>query len=322
MRTMVLGGSGAVGARIVGQLQAAGGIVVTAGRDPARADRVVDLREPGLGSLQAALSDVDVVINAAGVEDPTVATLITGNGVALVDITATTTYVTALERLDPPRPVLLSVGLAPGLTNLLAAAVHAAAPGPVDLAVLLGAGERHGAAAVAWSYGLLGRRFADPATGSPVRNYTWPRRFDLPEHGRRRLYRADFSDQHTLTRDLGVPVRTWFGLDSRLATAALATLTWVPGASSGPRGLHLPGSDRWVVLARAHDGTSRWASGRGQAHATAVVAATAAAPRPGYRPESTTSTGCSPSPTYRPAKASTWTGPIAALASVDHWRAF
>jgi hypothetical protein len=50
---------------------------------------------------------------------------------------------------------------------------------PVDLAVLLGAGERHGAAA-AWSYGLLGRRFRDPGTGEPVRNYSRPQRFDLP----------------------------------------------------------------------------------------------------------------------------------------------
>ncbi len=169
-----------------------------------------------------------------------------------------------------------SVGLAPGLTNLLAAAVHAAAPGPVDLAVFLGAGERHGAAAVAWSYGLLGRRFRDPGTGGQVRNYTQPQRFDLPGQGRRRLYRADFCDQHVLTRDLQVPVRTYFGLDSRLATVALAALTWIPGASGAPRGLHLPGSDRWLVLARGQDGTSRWASGRVESHATAVLAATAA----------------------------------------------
>ena len=90
---------------------------------PARADRVVNLADAG--TVRAALSDVDVVVNAAGVEDPAVAALITGYGAALVDITASTGYVAALERLGPPRPVLLSVGL----TNLLAAAVHAAAPG-------------------------------------------------------------------------------------------------------------------------------------------------------------------------------------------------
>jgi len=274
VRALVLGGYGAVGARIVTRLRSGGDAAFAAGRDPAWADRVVNLAEPA--TLPAALSGVDVVVNAAGVEDPAVAALITGYGATLVDITASTGYVAALERLGPPRPVLLSVGLAPGLTNLLAAAVHAAAPGPVDLAVVLGAGERHGAAAVAWSYGLLGRRFRDPATGGQVRNYTQPRRFDLSGQGRRRLYRADFCDQHVLTRDLQVAVRTYFGLDSPPASAALAALTPIPGASRAPRGLPLPGSDRWLVLARAEDGTSRWASGRIESHAMAVLAATTA----------------------------------------------
>ncbi|MGH3835828.1 MAG: hypothetical protein ACRDSF_09000 [Pseudonocardiaceae bacterium] len=71
--------------------------------------------------------------------------------------------------------------------------------------MLLGAGERHGAAATAWSYGLLGQRFRDHH-GGDVRNFTQPRRFDLLGHGRHRLYCADFSDQHALTRDLDVPL--------------------------------------------------------------------------------------------------------------------
>lgn len=90
MRTLVLGGYGAVGARIVAQLRADGEVAFTAGRDPARADRVVnlDLREAGAGSLRSALSDVDVVVNGAGVENPALAALIADHGVALVDITA------------------------------------------------------------------------------------------------------------------------------------------------------------------------------------------------------------------------------------------
>jgi hypothetical protein len=276
MRVLILGGYGAVGARIATELRAEGGTAIVAGRDPARADRVVDLRAADTSSLIAAVSDVDVVVNAAGTEDPALVELVTRHGAAFIDITATTGYVAALERLDPPRPVLLSVGLAPGLTNLIVAAVHAATPGPIDLAVVLGAGERHGAAGVAWSYGLVGRRFRDPATGVLVRNYTRPRRFDLPGLGRRRLYRVDFSDQHTLTRDLGIPVRTYFGLNSVLATTALATLTRIPGGSRAPRGLHLPGTDRWLVLARGGDGTTRWVDGRIQSQATAVLAVAAA----------------------------------------------
>jgi saccharopine dehydrogenase-like NADP-dependent oxidoreductase len=272
MRVLVLGG--AVGAEVMTQLRAQGAVAIGAGRNPQRADRVVDLGDRD--GLAEALADVDVVVNAAGVEDASLAAVATANGVAFVDVTATQAYVEALEALRPQRAVLVSVGLAPGLTNLLAAAVHAAAAGPIDLAVVLGAGERHGRAATDWSYRQIGRSFADPTTGRPVRNYSAPRTFDLPGYGRRRLYRADFSDQHTLSRDLGVSVRTYFGLDSRLATTALAALTWLPDGSRAPRGIHLPGSARWLALARAGDGAARWARGTGQSRATAVVAAVAA----------------------------------------------
>ncbi|WP_216213428.1 saccharopine dehydrogenase family protein [Amycolatopsis aidingensis] len=270
MRVLVLGGYGAVGARVMTELAVRGVTALAAGRDRLRADRVVDLTVPG--SFTAALSDVDVVVNAAGTEDPALAKVATDQGVAFVELTASTGYVARLERLTPAAPLLLSVGLAPGLTNLLAADLHATEPGPIDLAVVLGAGERHGAAATEWTYGLLGRRFVDPA-GGLVRNYSRPAAFELPGLGRRRLYRTDFADQHVLTRQLGVPVRTYFGLDSRLATAALAGLTWLPYAERAPRGVHFPGTDRWLILARARNGTTRWAHGRNQSHATAVIGA-------------------------------------------------
>jgi saccharopine dehydrogenase-like NADP-dependent oxidoreductase len=270
---LVLGGYGAVGALIGEQLRAGGDEVLVAGRDRTRADRVIVPGDPA--SYRRALSTVDVVLNAAGLEEPELVELASAEGVAFVDITATSSYVAELERLEPKVPVLLSVGLAPGLTNLLAAEVHRHAPGPIGLAVLLGAGERHGAAATAWAYQLLGKDLVD-AVGERVRNYTKPQTFDLPGFGRRRLYRADYSDQHTLTRDLGVPVRTYFGLDSRLATTALAALTWVPAIGRLTQRLHVPGSDRWLLLARGADGTTRHATGHGQSHGTAVLAAVAA----------------------------------------------
>ncbi|KOX15687.1 saccharopine dehydrogenase [Nocardiopsis sp. NRRL B-16309] len=278
MHALVLGGYGAVGALTTAALREAGHTVSTAGRDPRRADRPCDLAETGLRGYRDALDGVDVVVNASGAEDPALVSAATDRGCAFVDATATTDYVRALEELRPRSPVLLSVGLAPGLTNLLAAAVHDHSPGgdPLDLAVVLGAGEEHGEAATAWSLGLLGRTFPDPATGAPVRNLTRGRAFDLPGLGRRRLYRADFSDQHTLTRDLGRPVRTRFGLDSRMLTAGLALLTRVPGASRAATGIHALGTDAWVVLAQAGR-ARRWAHGHGQSRATAHITAWAAA---------------------------------------------
>ncbi|MGC0422747.1 hypothetical protein [Embleya sp. AB8] len=300
MKVLVLGGYGAVGRHVVDALRAGGDAAYAAGRDPRRADRVVDLGDGAGGTYLDALAGVDVVVNAAGAEDPALAEAACSRGTAFVDVTATTPYVARLEALSPAAPLLVGIGLAPGLTTLLAAAVLDAAPGrPVDVAIVLGAGERHGAAATEWSYGLLGRTFPDAEDGPPVRNYSRPAVIDLPGGTRRRLYRADFSDQHTLTREFGVPVRTYFGLDSRLATLALATLTRIPGGSRAPRGLHLPGSDRWTVVARSRrTGVARrtghrtgigtggaaevggsvtaWASGRSQSRATAAVAVRAA----------------------------------------------
>jgi saccharopine dehydrogenase-like NADP-dependent oxidoreductase len=274
MRALVLGGYGAVGSHLVAELRAAGHLALVAGRDATRSERVVDLSDRD--SYSRALVDIDVVINASGIEDPRIASMATERAVGFVDISATAEYLMALERVKPAAPILTSVGLAPGLTNLLAAAVHGVEGGPIDLAVLLGAGERHGVAATKWSYRLLGRRFRDPADARWIRNYTKPRSFDLPGYGLRRLCRVDFSDQHTLTRDLKIPVRTYFGLDSRFATATLSALTWIPGASKAPTGIHLPGSDRWLVLARGASGTTRFACGTSQSRATAVVASAAA----------------------------------------------
>ncbi|MGW3859227.1 hypothetical protein [Micromonospora arida] len=284
MRVLVIGGYGATGSRITALLKAAGDVVFTAGRDTARADRVLDLRHLDTATVGAAVSDVEVVINATGAEDPRVAMAFLDHGVGFVDITATTGYVADLERLHSRAPLVLSVGLAPGLTNLLAAAVHRDVPGAVDVALVLGTGEEYGPASVGWSAGLLGARFTDPATATAVLNYTRPQRFRLPGLGNRQLLRVDFSDQHTLTRDLAVPVRTYFGLRSRIATAALGVMTRTPGSATLARRLHLPGDDRWLALARGADGTIRWATGRPQAHATAAIAAFAARIAPRLEP--------------------------------------
>ncbi|WP_218001030.1 saccharopine dehydrogenase NADP-binding domain-containing protein [Nocardia aobensis] len=273
MRVLVLGGYGSVGAPLVSDLQRRGDTVLVAGRNPERSDHVIDLAEPGLHSYRRAVTDTDVVVNASGAEDLRVAQLATEAGAAFVDLTATTRYVERLLALNPPQPIIVDVGLAPGLSTLLAAAVHTDAPGAIDIAVFLGAGERHGVAATDWTYRLLGRRF--PSVDGPVLNYTKPRSFPIPGHGRRRLYRADFSDQHTLTRELDIPTRTYFGVDSRLATAALAIATWIPGAAKLPRGLHFPGGDRWTVLARSHKGIGRWAQGHNQSRTSASIAALA-----------------------------------------------
>ena len=124
---------------------------------------------------------------------------------------------------------------------------------------------------------MLGTRFSDP-DGRSVRNYTGMKTFRIPADatGYRTgpAVRADFSDQHALTRDLGVPVRTYLRLDTSTATLGLAAMTWAPALQKVvPKKLW--GSDRWVAMARADTGPALWVSGRSQSVATAAIAARA-----------------------------------------------
>ncbi|WP_169165291.1 NAD-dependent epimerase/dehydratase family protein [Cellulomonas taurus] len=271
---LVLGGYGAVGAHLTAALRTRGHRALTAGRDSNRADVPLDINDST--ALRAAADQVDVVVNGTGREDPDLIATIAATGTPVLDVSADTGYLAALEHLSPAAPVLLSVGIAPGLTNLLAHAIDARHPGdgPLDIAIVLGTGEAHGAAASAWTYGLLGREFTDP-DGSTVRNLTVGDRFDL-DGDRRTLYRADFSDQHTTTRLLGRPVRSWFGMDTAWATTALALLARAPGLTRlMPGNPRFPGGDGWLLQVRDQTGPRVTMTGNGQSAATADVAARA-----------------------------------------------
>ncbi|WP_072687231.1 NAD-dependent epimerase/dehydratase family protein [Rhodococcus marinonascens] len=265
---LVLGGSGAAGKHLVEILRAAGVEALAAGRNRAHADRVIDLSDPT--SLSTGLDGVSVVVNCSGIENPTVAAAAAARGIAFTDITSTYEYLQQLEQVDGP--VLLGVGIAPGLTTLLA--VEAAqGGGPVDVVIGFGAGEGGGPASTEFFDALSGKRFTDP-DGSQVRNYTRPKRFKLPaEAGYPRFpaLRTDFGDQNQLTVDLGVPVRSYLRLDSRLATVKLAALALMPRlAAILP---DMPGGDGWVVAAHGGAGRCYWATGRGLYRATAAITA-------------------------------------------------
>lgn len=270
MSVLVLGGYGAVGGRVVRLLRAQGWDIVVAGRDGTLADRVVDLADAN--SYRSALSGVRVVVNCSGREDPRLAEMAAARGIPFVDISASTAYVRALESIHGP--VLMGVGIAPGLTGMLAREAFAGTPGPVDILIGLGAGEKHGVAATDWTYGLLGKSFVDP-DGTKVRNFTRRTAFELPDRVGYRpasAVRADFADQHRLTATLGSDVRTYIRMDTGSATLGLRALTWMPAlARLVPS--RMPGGQRWVTMARATDGTRVWATGSEQSDATAVVAA-------------------------------------------------
>ncbi|MGW6006955.1 saccharopine dehydrogenase family protein [Oerskovia enterophila] len=292
---LVIGGYGAVGSVVCARLaRSVPGRVVPAGRSLAAAQEVarrigstravrVDLADPA--TLDAALDGVGLVVLAVEPGDDRVARACFVRGVSLVDVSASRGQLEATELLDEVAreagaAAVLSVGVAPGLTNLLARRAHDLVGGAqeIDVAVVLGGGEAHGADAIRWTVdGLVGPR----SDGDP-------RRVLLPGLGRRTVHPFDFSDQHSLRRTLGVPrVTTRFALDSRAITASLfgARRSGVLRAFRGARArrvlaavfgaVHL-GGDRFALAATACNGArtaqvSLVASGQGRV--TGLVAA-------------------------------------------------
>ncbi|WP_282699887.1 saccharopine dehydrogenase NADP-binding domain-containing protein [Streptomyces sp. CC219B] len=286
-RILVVGGYGAVGATVPSRLaERFPGRVLPAGRDGARARRLggvrADVGDPeDFRRVLDELGDVGAVVLCVEPADASIARACLERGIHLVDVGASYRLLDAVSGLHAlavgsGATAVLSVGVAPGLTNLLALRAHRALGGAdrLDLTVLLGSGERHGTDAVRWTVAGL----AEPVTDRP-------RKVSLPGHGVRTAHPFPFSDQHTLRGTLGVPrVTTRLCLDSPLLTAALFAVRRTGGArreglrrlltAAFPR-VHL-GGDGFALRADAYDGDGHAAfvlAGREQSRVTGLVAA-------------------------------------------------
>jgi hypothetical protein len=276
---LILGGTGAVGRALGAELARTGVPVTAASRhgsaNPSAGERARRLDVRDRGALAEAVRGMRVVVDATGLDDAGVVAASVGQAADLVDLSADAAHAEALRGWSDAAAaagvtVLPGVGLAPGLSNLLAVAAHGRGPGDraIALDLVLGLGEHHGPAATRWMLGQL--------AGRPRHDR---RRADLPAgFGRRTLRWADFAEQHVLSRELGVPVVSRAALDPALLGVLATAAARAPGA-----GRLLPASAGlvplltrrawWLVAAQLEDGTSAWATGRGQSEATAVVVA-------------------------------------------------
>ncbi|GAA3646030.1 hypothetical protein [Microbacterium marinilacus] len=277
MRALVLGARGAVGRVVVSDLRAGGHSVTPAGRTPSTGSVRIDLTaSDGGDALRAAAVGHDVVVNASGVEDPRIAAAL--GGATLVEISATAGYLDALARAAPAGSrMVLGAGLVPGLSTIILAALDAGAGDELDLGVVLGGGEDHGAAAVAWTAGLAGRALHDPPEGRRVLNFRESR--ELPTTaGRRRLLRADFPDHLLLGRGGGFAVRSYLGTDSRLTTAALAAVGFLPALRRAVAYAPHVGGSGWSISAvDRRTGRGLIAHGDGQSLSTGILTSRMAA---------------------------------------------
>ena len=180
-RVLVLGGQGVLGTAIAGAFAAAGWTSVRAGRrpDPGADFRLVDLDEPD--TLEQAVDGVDLIVSTVPDERLVAERMVLKRGGVLINVSAMAAgAVQRLRRLpgEPHGTVLMNAGIAPGLTNLLAADLLDRHPeaDEVELVFTVSANS---------AVGPAGSRFAHRALTTETRHQTTV--VSLPEpFGRRR----------------------------------------------------------------------------------------------------------------------------------------
>jgi NAD-dependent epimerase/dehydratase family protein len=126
---LVLGGHGVFGTMIAQAAQAAGWTAIRSSRRPSAGFCHVDLAEPQ--TLEKVIDEADVVVSTVPDEQLVAERMVLDRGGLLINVAAIAASSAARLRREPGPPrgtVLMNAGIAPGLTNLLAAGLLARHP--------------------------------------------------------------------------------------------------------------------------------------------------------------------------------------------------
>ncbi|MCV4230304.1 saccharopine dehydrogenase NADP-binding domain-containing protein [Virgibacillus sp. LDC1] len=242
-RIVVVGGYGHVGRILCEELgEKYPGLVYAAGRNLERAERFsretggkvlpmrLDMEQPVMESEWERIRLVVMCLDQA--DDAWVGACIR-SGTNYVDISAKAEFLNQVSKWrgaaeESRSTAILSVGLAPGLTNLMAswASKGLDVTESIDISIMLGLGDRHGKAAVEWTVDNLLSNFQvmEDHRLRTVASFSEGRAVHFGGKIRRKpVYRFPFSDQSTLPHTLEVPnVSTRLGFDSSPLTSILA----------------------------------------------------------------------------------------------------
>lgn len=291
---LIVGGYGAVGQVIASTLaQRHEDQLIIGGRNETRAAklaaelgprvrwRVLDVAKPI--DYDEVLAGVQYVVMCLDLPDTEYVRECFQRGIHYVDISAEYPVLSAITGLDETArqhgsTAVLSVGLVPGLSNLMARhSLRFVEPiDHFDSALLAGLGEKHGAGGSAWILSHL-------SDGAGMARF----HFREP-YQHKAVYRFAFSDQYTLPQTLPITdAATWLGFDSSLMThlIGLARLPILRHLfrQRAIKQLLLNTTQRWqfgtddfVLTTRASRGTDTyqaWLRGKREGVATGLVAA-------------------------------------------------
>ncbi len=179
------------------------------------------------------LEEISVVVMCLDLNDTRFIEQCIDKGIHYVDISASYSFLSKIMSLDEKAKasgstIILSVGLSPGLTNLLVQysktqfdVLHRS-----DIFVLLGLGEEHGKAAIEWMVDNMHTTFEVSENGykKQVKSLEDGKATLFSENfGNRIAYRFNFAEQHFLPVTLDIKrVSHRICFDSRLVTQSLA----------------------------------------------------------------------------------------------------
>lgn len=226
---LVVGGHGEVGRHVVRTLIFMQRTIIIAGRNASKGQafiellgnysdisfRTLDLTK-GPEELAPALGGVAAVIMCSDQSDIKFVNLCLEKGIQYVDIAADDEHLRKIEKLNTiaqenHTAAVLSVGLAPGLTNLLVRECREKSPelNQFEIGILLGTGDAHGAQAIDWTMKNLLHWNSSLAPRNIEYGLPW---------GRRKSYPFEFSDQYALERTIGVKASTFLCFSSKALT--------------------------------------------------------------------------------------------------------
>ncbi|NOZ96078.1 MAG: Saccharopine dehydrogenase [Acidobacteria bacterium] len=225
-KILVVGGYGAVGGVIsttLGNLFP--GEVIVAGRDFQKAkgfsskldQKVIPLEldiSTSVPKDDDRLENVSIIIMCIDQKNTHFVEQCIKRGIHYIDITANYEFLSKIESLNEEAKnhnstVVVSVGLAPGLTNLLAKHCSLVIQDMqyADIYIMLGLGEKHGKAAIRWALEDLNDQFVIREDGKKrlVKSFEDGKQTIFPGRiGTRTTYRSNFSDQHVIPKTLNI----------------------------------------------------------------------------------------------------------------------
>jgi len=243
-KILIVGGYGNVGRMIALELaDLFPGQVIVAGRNYDKATKLAEstgmkvlpmkLDVCNADAVYALPDDIRLVIMCIDLPNAAFVKNCLLRGIHYIDITANYELLCGIESLDSEAregnaTTVVSVGLAPGLTNLLAAHCKSRFEQVecADIFVLLGLGEAHGEAAIRWTIENFNCAFSIQEKGATrvVESFAEGKQTIFPQGiNKRTAYRFNFSDQQVIPRTLDIPsASTWLCFDSALMTSLFA----------------------------------------------------------------------------------------------------